>query len=55
MIRDEELDGKSLARTVLDLYRHSEEREKMGRAMSAVGRPRAAEEIVDYCYALARG
>ncbi len=52
MIRDEELNGESLARIILDLYSRPEERARMEEAILKVGRPRAAEEIVDHCYAL---
>jgi UDP-N-acetylglucosamine--N-acetylmuramyl-(pentapeptide) pyrophosphoryl-undecaprenol N-acetylglucosamine transferase len=53
IIRDDELNGASLARTILDLYRHPEEREEMGEAIRHMGHPRAAQEIVDRLYALA--
>ena len=52
MIRDEELNGSSLAQNILYLFDHPEQRRKMGGAIRQVGRPRAAEEIVDHCYAL---
>lgn len=52
MIRDEALNGSSLSRTILDLYRHPEERERMEEAVRQIGRPKAAEEIVDHCYRL---
>jgi len=52
MIRDESLNGPVLGETLLRLYRHPEERERMERAMMQKGRPGAAEEIVDHCYAL---
>ena len=55
MIRDESLNGPVLGETFLRLYRHPEERERMGRAMMQKGRPGAAEEIVDHCYALVHG
>jgi UDP-N-acetylglucosamine--N-acetylmuramyl-(pentapeptide) pyrophosphoryl-undecaprenol N-acetylglucosamine transferase len=55
MIRDEELNGPSLAQTILHLYGHPEERTRMEEKIRKVGRPRAAEEIVDHCYALIRG
>jgi UDP-N-acetylglucosamine--N-acetylmuramyl-(pentapeptide) pyrophosphoryl-undecaprenol N-acetylglucosamine transferase len=54
MIRDEELNGPSLAQTILQLYEHPEERNRMEEEIRQVGRPRAAEEIVDHCYALVR-
>jgi UDP-N-acetylglucosamine--N-acetylmuramyl-(pentapeptide) pyrophosphoryl-undecaprenol N-acetylglucosamine transferase len=54
MIRDEELNGASLAQNILHLYNHPKERKKMEEAMGQVARPRAAQEIVDHCYALVR-
>ncbi len=55
MIRDEELNGPSLAQTILHLYGHPEERTRMEEKIRQVGRPRAAQEIVDHCYALVGG
>jgi len=52
MIRDEELNGRLLGQTIRHLYDHPEERTRMEEAIQQVGRPRAAEEIVDHCYAL---
>lgn len=52
MIVDDALSGPLLAQTILHLYFHPEEREKMEDKIQRVGRPRAAEEIVDRCYAL---
>jgi UDP-N-acetylglucosamine--N-acetylmuramyl-(pentapeptide) pyrophosphoryl-undecaprenol N-acetylglucosamine transferase len=52
MILDEELNGRSLAQTILSLYERPEERAEMEEAIHRLGRPRAAEEIVDHCYAL---
>ena len=52
MIRDEELNGASLAKTILHLYTHPEERTKMEETIRKMGHPRAAQEIVDRCYAL---
>ena len=52
MIVDEALSGPLLAQTILHLYSHPEEREKMEEKIQQVGRPRAAEEIVDHIYAL---
>ncbi len=54
MIVDEALSGPLLAQTILHFYFHPEEREKMEEKIQRVGRPRAAEEIVDHCYALVR-
>ena len=52
MIWDGELEGPILAQTILALYDHPEERVKMEQAILQFARPRAAEEIVDHCYAL---
>ena len=52
MIREEELNGSLLAQTILHLYHHPEERARMENAIQQLGRPKAAEEIVDHCYAL---
>jgi UDP-N-acetylglucosamine--N-acetylmuramyl-(pentapeptide) pyrophosphoryl-undecaprenol N-acetylglucosamine transferase len=52
MIRDEELNGPSLAKTILHLYGHPEERGRMEEAIQRLGRPRSAEEIVNHCYDL---
>jgi UDP-N-acetylglucosamine--N-acetylmuramyl-(pentapeptide) pyrophosphoryl-undecaprenol N-acetylglucosamine transferase len=52
MILDQELNGKILAQTILHLHDHPEERARMEGAIQRLARPRAAEEIVDHCYAL---
>ncbi len=52
MIEDGALGGPRLAQTILELYSHPEEREGMEEKIRQVGRPRAAEEIVDQCYAM---
>jgi UDP-N-acetylglucosamine--N-acetylmuramyl-(pentapeptide) pyrophosphoryl-undecaprenol N-acetylglucosamine transferase len=54
MIRDEELNGASLAQRVLHLYEHPEERNRMEENIQKVGRPKAAQEIVEHCYELIR-
>lgn len=54
MIQDAELTGRLLSEKILDLFHHPEKREKMEEAIRKVGRPKAAEEIVDQCYALIR-
>ena len=54
MIRDEALSGTLLAQTVLHLFTHPEERASMEKAIQQTGHPRAAQEIVDYCYDLIR-
>jgi UDP-N-acetylglucosamine--N-acetylmuramyl-(pentapeptide) pyrophosphoryl-undecaprenol N-acetylglucosamine transferase len=53
MIRDGELSGSLLAKTILHLFNHPEERERMEKMIRQLGRPKAAQEIVDHCYALA--
>ena len=45
MLRDAELDGERLARTILDLTTDRERLREMGRAARRLGRPRATEEI----------
>jgi len=52
MIRDDELNGTLLSQMILHLYGHPEERARMEEEIRKVGRPRAAQEIVDHCYAL---
>ena len=52
MILDQELNGKIIAQTILSLHDHPEERARMEEAIRRLARPRAAEEIVDHCYAL---
>jgi len=54
MIRDEELGGASLSQTILQMVRHPEDRRTIEGAIRKMGRPRAAQEIVDHCYELAR-
>jgi UDP-N-acetylglucosamine--N-acetylmuramyl-(pentapeptide) pyrophosphoryl-undecaprenol N-acetylglucosamine transferase len=55
MILDQELSGGIMAQIILRLYDHPEERARMEEAIQRLGRPRAAEEIVDHCYALVEG
>lgn len=55
MILDDALSGETLGQTILHLYRHPEERLAMEQAIRRLARPRAAEAIVDHCYALVRG
>jgi UDP-N-acetylglucosamine--N-acetylmuramyl-(pentapeptide) pyrophosphoryl-undecaprenol N-acetylglucosamine transferase len=55
IVLDQELSGKILAQAILHLHDHPEERTKMEEAIQRLARPRAAEEIVDHCYALVRG
>jgi UDP-N-acetylglucosamine--N-acetylmuramyl-(pentapeptide) pyrophosphoryl-undecaprenol N-acetylglucosamine transferase len=52
MILDKELNGEMIAQTILHLYGHPEERARMEEMIQRLARPRAAEEIVDHCYAL---
>jgi UDP-N-acetylglucosamine--N-acetylmuramyl-(pentapeptide) pyrophosphoryl-undecaprenol N-acetylglucosamine transferase len=52
MIRDEELEGASLSHAILQMVNHPEERRTMEGAIQKMARPRAAQEIVDHCYAL---
>jgi len=54
MILDQELNGRIIAQTLLRLHDHPEERARMEEAIQRLARPRAAEEIVDHCYALLR-
>jgi len=55
MVLDRELTGQIMAETLLHLYDHPEERVGMEGAIRRLGRPRAAEEIVDHCYSLIAG
>jgi UDP-N-acetylglucosamine--N-acetylmuramyl-(pentapeptide) pyrophosphoryl-undecaprenol N-acetylglucosamine transferase len=52
MILDQELNGRIIAQTILHFHDHPEERARMEEAIQRLARPRAAEEIVDHCYAL---
>jgi UDP-N-acetylglucosamine--N-acetylmuramyl-(pentapeptide) pyrophosphoryl-undecaprenol N-acetylglucosamine transferase len=52
MILDQELNGRVIAQTILQLYDHPEERLRMEETIHRLGKPRAAEEIVDHCYKL---
>jgi len=54
MILDQELSGRIIAQTILHLHDHPEERARMEEAIQRLARPRAAEDIVDHCYALLR-
>jgi len=52
MIEERALKGPLLAREILRFHGHPEEREKMEQAIQGLARPKAAQEIVDHCYAL---
>jgi UDP-N-acetylglucosamine--N-acetylmuramyl-(pentapeptide) pyrophosphoryl-undecaprenol N-acetylglucosamine transferase len=55
MIQDKELNGQRLAQSILDLYSHPEKLRGMEQVIQQVSRPKAAQEIVDHCYALVGG
>jgi UDP-N-acetylglucosamine--N-acetylmuramyl-(pentapeptide) pyrophosphoryl-undecaprenol N-acetylglucosamine transferase len=55
MIQDKDLPGGSLAQAILHLHSHPEELRRMEQAIRRAGRPKAAQEIVDHCYALIEG
>ncbi|OGP61785.1 MAG: undecaprenyldiphospho-muramoylpentapeptide beta-N-acetylglucosaminyltransferase [Deltaproteobacteria bacterium RBG_13_47_9] len=55
MIQDKELNGPLLAQAILRLYDHPSERSGMEEVIQRLSRPRAAQEIVDHCYALVKG
>ena len=52
MILDRDLSGEKLAATIRALYLDRERLKSMGEAARKLGRPEAAERIVDECYAL---
>lgn len=52
MIDPDQLTGKRLAELVLQLYHHPEQLSQMESNAGKMGKPRAAQEIVDYCYKL---
>jgi len=52
VVPEDELKGTVLSQNVLHLFTHGEELRSMEKAIQKVGRPRAAQEIVDYCYGL---
>ncbi len=54
MILDRELTGEKLAEQLRGLYRDRKRLETMGEAARKLGRPEAAQRIVDECYALVR-
>ena len=55
MIEDGALNGPLLAGEILRLHGHPEERERMEEVIQSMARPKAAQEIVDHCYALVEG
>ena len=54
MILDQELNGGMIAQNLLYLYNHPEDRIRMEEVIQRLAKPKAAEEIVDHCYALVR-
>jgi len=52
MIDPDQLTGKRLAQLILHLYQQPEQLSEMERNVGKLGRPRAAQEIVNYCYEL---
>ena len=52
MIDPDQLTGKLLAQLILHLYHHPEHLSEMEENAGKLGRPKAAREIVDYCYKL---
>jgi UDP-N-acetylglucosamine--N-acetylmuramyl-(pentapeptide) pyrophosphoryl-undecaprenol N-acetylglucosamine transferase len=51
-IDPDHLTGKRLAQMILHLYHHPEERAAMEKNAGSLGKPHAAQEIVDHCYKL---
>jgi len=52
MIDSHQVTGKQLATLILQLYHHPEQLSEMERKVGNMGKPRAAQEMVDYCYTL---
>lgn len=52
MILDQDLEGEKLAQQIRRLFGDREQLEAMANAARKLGRPQAAEQIVDQCYAL---
>jgi len=52
MIDPDHLTGKGLAQMILQLYHHPEQRTAMEKNAGSLGKPHAAQEIVDHCYKL---
>ena len=55
MVLDQQLNGETLAARLRGYFSDPTRLERMARAARAMGRPEAAERIVDECYTLARG
>jgi len=52
MLDPDQLTGERLAQLILHLYHHPEHLSQMERNAGKLGRPKAAQEIVDHCYRL---
>jgi UDP-N-acetylglucosamine--N-acetylmuramyl-(pentapeptide) pyrophosphoryl-undecaprenol N-acetylglucosamine transferase len=52
MIDPEQITGKRLAELILNLYQHPEHLSEMENNAGKLGKPKAAQEIVDHCYKL---
>jgi UDP-N-acetylglucosamine--N-acetylmuramyl-(pentapeptide) pyrophosphoryl-undecaprenol N-acetylglucosamine transferase len=52
MIDPEQITGERLAKLILNLYQQPESLSEMENNAGKLGRPRAAQEIVDHCYKL---
>jgi len=52
MIDPDHVTGKRLARLILHLYHHPEQRAAMEKNAGSLGKPHAAQAIVDHCYKL---
>jgi len=50
MIEDKKLNGEILAKKIVYLFNHPEERERMGKAFRRMAKPHAAQEIIRHCY-----
>jgi UDP-N-acetylglucosamine--N-acetylmuramyl-(pentapeptide) pyrophosphoryl-undecaprenol N-acetylglucosamine transferase len=50
MIEPDQLTAKKLAQLILDLYHQPDQLSQMGKNAGKLGRPKAAQEIVDHCY-----
>jgi UDP-N-acetylglucosamine--N-acetylmuramyl-(pentapeptide) pyrophosphoryl-undecaprenol N-acetylglucosamine transferase len=52
MIDPDHLTGRHLARLILHLYNHPAQRAAMEKNAGSLGKPQAAQAIVDHCYKL---